>query len=115
MSLLERIRPGLPVELTADFPLAPWTSVRVGGSAELLARPSTVDGLVELLRRAAAEGAPVSVLGGGANTLGGDGGVPGVTLKLPADLFAEEQAVGEEGGLLTFGAGAAIARLIAQM
>jgi len=74
------------VDLEPHAPLAPWTSVRVGGAAEVLARPRRVAGLVALLARAEAEGAPVQVLGGGANTLVGDGGVAGVTVKLPGDL-----------------------------
>ena len=95
-------------EVKAGEPLAPLTSVRVGGPAEALVRPRSPDALVALLRLAREEGVPVTVLGGGANTLVGDGGVPGVTLKLPADLFPEVADVGAEEGRLTLGAGAAI-------
>lgn len=99
-------------EVKAGEPLAPLTSVRVGGPAEALVRPRNPDALVPLLRLAREEGAPVSILGGGANTLVGDGGVKGVTLKLPGDLFPEVAEVGAEEGRLTLGAGAAIVRLI---
>ncbi|WP_415835365.1 FAD-binding protein, partial [Corallococcus soli] len=77
--------PGLDVK--PGEPLAPLISVRVGGPAEALVRPRSADALVDLLRFARDEGVPVTVLGGGANTLVGDGGVPGITLKLPADVF----------------------------
>jgi UDP-N-acetylmuramate dehydrogenase len=54
----------------------------------------------------------VHVLGGGANTLVGDGGIPGLTLKFPADLFPESIAPHGDGGRVTLGAGAAIVRLV---
>src|SRR5262249_16100174 len=107
-----RLVSDLEVESTGGAPLAPWTSIRVGGPAELLVRPRTPAALVALLSRAGAEGIPVHVLGGGANTLVGDRGIPGITLKLAPDLFAEEVSGGAEGGTVTLGAGAAIARLI---
>lgn len=105
---------GLAADASPGEPLAPWTSLRVGGPAELLVRPRSADALVRLLARAKSAGIPVHVLGGGANTLVGDLGIPGLTLKLPGDLFPEEvQPTGAgSGGLVTLGAGAAIARLI---
>ena len=79
--------PGLVTGLAADASpgesLAPWTSLRIGGPAELLVRPRTGDALVSVLARARAEGLGVHVLGGGANTLVGDLGIRGVTVKLP--------------------------------
>jgi UDP-N-acetylmuramate dehydrogenase len=99
------------LEVVADAPLAPLTSVRVGGSAQALVRPRSVEALVALLRLVHQQGVPLSVLGGGANTLVGDGGVPGVTLKLPSDLFPESVELDEEGGRLTLGTGSAIVRL----
>lgn len=118
--MTERIASTLPervallegCEVKAGEPLAPLTSVRVGGPAEALVRPRSPEALVALLRLAREEGAPVSILGGGANTLVGDGGVKGVTIRLPGDLFPEVAEVGEEEGRLTLGAGAAIVRLI---
>ncbi len=117
MSLKDRLSPGgdLHGEVKADLPLAPWTSVRVGGNAEVWVRPANPDALVELLRRVREEGCALTVLGGGANTLVGDGGVPGVTVKLPSDFLPEARELDEEGGTLTLGAGSAIARLIHQM
>ncbi len=107
---------GLAADATPGESLAPWTSLRVGGPAELLVRPRTPDALLALLARARAEGVPVHVLGGGANTLVGDLGIPGITLKLPGDLFAEEvQPARSGGGLVTLGAGAAIVRLVNAM
>lgn len=99
-------------EVKAGEPLAPLTSIRVGGAAEVLVRPRTPDAVVTLLRLAREEGVPFCILGGGANTLVGDGGVPGLTVKLPGDLFPEVADVGPDEGRLTLGCGAAIVRLI---
>lgn len=88
------------------------TSVRVGGPAEVWVRPADAADLDELLRAAAGEGAPVTVLGGGANTIVGDRGVRGVVLRLPAE-FAREEQVAVKGGLeVILSAGAPIARVI---
>lgn len=98
-------------EVKYDEPLAPWTSVRVGGRAEALVRPASVDSLLKCLRAVHAEGAPLTILGGGANTLVGDLGVPGITLKLVGSYFPEEV----HGERLTLNAGSAIARLTTLM
>lgn len=111
-TLAERVALLDGCEVKAGEPLAPLTSVRVGGSAEALVRPRSPEALVALLRLAREEGAAVSILGGGANTLVGDGGVKGVTIRLPGDLFPEVVEAGEEEGRITLGAGAAIVRLI---
>ncbi|MFT3706641.1 MAG: UDP-N-acetylmuramate dehydrogenase [Archangium sp.] len=100
-----------PAEAKRDEPLAPWTSVRVGGPAEVLIKPATPGSLQKTLAFARAESIRVSLIGGGANTLVGDGGVRGYTLKLPNDLFAEEIAK----PFITVNAGSAIARIVTLM
>ncbi len=110
-SLPERVGRLSGCDVTAAAPLAPLTSVRVGGPAEALVRPRSPEALVALLGLVREEGVPLTVLGGGANTLVGDGGIPGVTVKLPGDVFPELAEVDAEEGRLTLGAGAAIVRL----
>lgn len=102
-------------DVRLNEPLAPKISARVGGPAECFVRPRSPDGLIKLLALIRDEQLPLTLLGGGANTLVGDGGVTGVTLKLPSDLFPEQIEMTEEGGLVTLGAGASIARLIVLM
>lgn len=97
-------------EAKRDVPLAVRTSVRVGGAAALFVRPSDPDDLVTVLRTARELDQPVTVLGGGANTCVGDGGVPGVTLKL-AD-GAEVVSDRGERVCLDLPAGAPSARLV---
>jgi len=96
-------------------PLVQWTSIRVGGPAEILYRPAKPDQLVEALKIARHDGVPIAVLGGGANTLVGDEGIPGLTIKLGPDLFPEEIFRQGDETTLSLGAGAAIVRLVNQM
>lgn len=100
-----------PAELKRNEPLAPWTSVRVGGAAEMLVKPASADSLQKVLQFARNEGIAISILGGGANTLVGDLGVPGITLKLATDYFPEEI----KGTTITLNAGSAIARIVTLM
>jgi UDP-N-acetylmuramate dehydrogenase len=102
-------------DVLENEPLAPKTSIRVGGQAELFVRPRSATGLIEVLEQVRQRQMPLVLLGGGANTLVGDGGVTGVTLKIPGDLFPESVDLDSGGGTITLGAGAAIARLILLM
>ncbi len=74
-----------------DAPLASRTAVRVGGPADLLVRPADPDALGALLRAVQELGVPLTVLGGGANTLVADAGVRGVVVRLPQDLAPESR------------------------
>ena len=66
----------------ANEPLARHTSYRIGGPADLLVRPDTVDELAVVMREAGTCGVRVTLLGGGSNMLVGDGGIRGVVVKL---------------------------------
>jgi UDP-N-acetylmuramate dehydrogenase len=69
-----------PCAAVANAPLAPRTTVRVGGAAEWLLEPATPDELAEAWRAARERGHRPRILGGGANLLVPDGVVPGVVL-----------------------------------
>jgi UDP-N-acetylmuramate dehydrogenase len=96
-------------------PLAPWCSIRAGGSADALVRPQSVETLLAALKLAKDTGTPLSILGLGANTIVGDLGVRGITFKLPNSTFKEEVTLDDEGGVLVLSAGASIARLVTLM
>jgi UDP-N-acetylmuramate dehydrogenase len=83
---------GLSVELHA--PLAPLTTLRIGGAAEILATAHTQRALVALLRLTDAEGVPLQLLGMGSNVLVPDAGVPGVVARL-AGVFSRTRLVGD--------------------
>ncbi len=88
--------------------MAPRTSIRVGGPADLLVRPADPPDLAVLLWNCASRRVPVLVLGGGANLLVADAGIRGVVVRLPID-FGEESADGER---LVLSAGAPVSRLV---
>lgn len=67
--------------LTFDTPLEPYTTFRVGGPAEVLAEPDTVDDLIELMKVSHDAGIPVTVLGGGSNILISDRGISGMVIR----------------------------------
>ena len=63
-------------------PLARHTSFRIGGPADVLAEPETLDELQALMTLCHEESVPVFLLGGGTNLLVSDKGVRGVVIKL---------------------------------
>ena len=95
-------------ECTPDAPLAPRTSIRVGGPADLLVRPLDPADLPPLLAACAVREVPVFYLGGGANLLVADAGIRGVVVRLPIDL-GEESIDGER---LVLSGGAPVSRLV---
>jgi UDP-N-acetylmuramate dehydrogenase len=62
--------------------LANHTSFRIGGPAEWFAQPSSLEELMSLLGEASRRELPVSIVGGGTNTLAADRGVQGLVLHL---------------------------------
>ena len=85
-----------------DVPLARLTTIGVGGPARALARPRTVEELVEALRFARDEELAVLPVGLGSNLLASDDGVDALVLKLAGELAAVEV----DGDVLRAGAGA---------
>src|SRR3954468_60291 len=80
-----------PEGVQADYPLSRLTTVRAGGPADLFARPTSVEELVELLRWAAEQGVEVGVVGSGSNLLISDDGFRGLVLKLDGELSSVER------------------------
>ena len=70
------------MELTPQAPLAPLTSFRIGGAAELLAEVRTEAALAALLAAVAEAGCPFQLLGLGSNVLIPDDGLRGVVARL---------------------------------
>ncbi len=79
----------LDVEAVADAPLGRRTWYGIGGNADLLIRPNTVDALATLVKRCRLSQMPVRVLGSGANLLVGDDGVDGVVVMLDTPELKE--------------------------
>ncbi|HEV7997562.1 MAG TPA: UDP-N-acetylmuramate dehydrogenase [Stellaceae bacterium] len=73
--------PAVRGRLTADAAIGRRTWFGVGGSAEMLFRPADGEDLAAFLA-ALPPSAAVTVIGGGANLLVRDGGIPQVTIRL---------------------------------
>jgi UDP-N-acetylmuramate--alanine ligase len=75
-----RPRLGAGTRLVREEPLAPKTTMRVGGRARCYAEPADVTDLQTLLREAAARQLPVHFLGRGSNLIIPDEGVDGLVI-----------------------------------
>lgn len=64
-----------------NAPLAPFTTFKVGGPADVLLETKTGEELLDAVRVARAHGAPVTLLGGGSNVLVADAGVRGLVIR----------------------------------
>lgn len=111
-ALVTQLRKVARGEVIEQAPLAPRTSVRVGGPARLWVRPQNPQALVDTLRLLALENVGWHSLGGGANTIVGDLGVDGAVLKLAQDFANEEVEEAGDHVVITLGAGAPIARFL---
>jgi len=83
-----------------NVPLAPFTSLGVGGPARVLAEAQTEGQVIDTLEFADMHGLPVFILGGGTNILVSDAGFPGLVIRI--SLRGIEKTT---SGLVTAGAG----------
>ncbi|HVU74804.1 MAG TPA: UDP-N-acetylmuramate dehydrogenase [Mycobacteriales bacterium] len=98
--------PGAP-EVKRAHPLAPWTTLKVGGAAALLVEPADHDELAVVLRALAttdADAVPMLVMGRGSNLLVSDDGFPGIVVRLGAGFTA----IGRDGLHVTAGGAASM-------
>jgi UDP-N-acetylmuramate dehydrogenase len=70
------------VALPVLAPLAPLTTLRLGGPARRLVDAASADAVVEAIRAADAAGEPLLLLGGGSNVVISDAGWPGTVVRL---------------------------------
>lgn len=76
-----------------DVPLAPFTTLRVGGPARRLVTATTDAEVIAEVRRADAAGEPLLVLGGGSNLLISDDGFDGTVLRIATEGSALDGTV----------------------
>ena len=87
---------GAPV---LSVPLAPLTTLRLGGPARRLVEAATAEEVVAAVRAADAAGEPLLLLGGGSNVVVADDGWPGTVVRVASS------GLGVDGGRLTVEAG----------
>jgi UDP-N-acetylmuramate dehydrogenase len=90
-------------------PLAPWTWLKIGGSARFFAEPTNETELIQLVTAGHAQGLPMRVLGGGSNLLVRESGFGGVVISINAAAFA---SIAVEGVKVRCGGGAKLSHLI---
>jgi UDP-N-acetylmuramate dehydrogenase len=86
-----------------DEPLKRYTAWKIGGPADALIEPKSVDDLIEATNKARQHDVPVTILGGGTNVLVRDGGIRGLTIRLAKALTnveIEETHVTADAGVL---------------
>ena len=99
------VTPSLPTALQRDVPLAPCTTLEVGGPARFFVRAHDERALADALAWADAEAIPVLLLGGGSNVLVADAGFPGLVLRASLPGRAARRVDGR--ARVTLGAGEA--------
>lgn len=72
----------MPSSLRRNVPLAPMTTLGVGGPARWFAEARTLEELADLLAWRSAEGLDLFVLGGGSNLVVGDRGFDGLVVRV---------------------------------
>lgn len=92
--------------------LAPWTTFRIGGPADVLVHARTPDQLASTVLSARESGVPHFILGRGANILVADAGYRGVVIRSTTELgphgrsngirFLDEVTVRADAGVETF-------------
>jgi UDP-N-acetylmuramate dehydrogenase len=93
-----------------NAPLAPFTHLKIGGPAEFLVQPRTVDELNAVLAACQRDRVPVRMLGGGFNLLVRDDPVSGAVIRLVAEPFT---FLKRDGARVTAGGGGQLFDLIA--
>ncbi len=83
-----------PTGLREHVPLAPLTTLGIGGPARWFLEATTVGAIAEGLAWAAEQSLPVFVLGGGSNLLIADEGYPGLVLRVGLRGMEEEPSDG---------------------
>jgi UDP-N-acetylmuramate dehydrogenase len=81
-AMTESLQSVAPHRLQRNVPLAPLTTLRIGGPAKSFIRAESVDEIREALSWTAAQNEPLFILGGGSNVLIADEGFDGVVLQI---------------------------------
>ncbi|HPF87353.1 MAG TPA: UDP-N-acetylmuramate dehydrogenase [Candidatus Limiplasma sp.] len=112
--LISALRLAVPKgDILENVPMSRYTTLKIGGPAELLVEISDDAQAVQVLKIAARHGVPVQVIGNGSNVLVKDGGLKGLTLHF-GERFSDISSPASQDGktyLITAQAGAAMTAL----
>lgn len=111
-ALKEKLGSLVAVPVAFGAPLAPLTTLGLGGPAEALVEVGTASELRAVLDLARREGLPFFILGAGSNVLFRDGGFPGVVVRFGPSFAGLETRKEGESVLIEAGAAVSLARLV---
>lgn len=97
--------------LQRDEPLAAYTWLHLGGPAQFLVTPRSIDELIRLVKVCHQNQVPIHILGGGSNLLVKDEGVSGAVIRLTSPVFGQ---VAIEGQNVRAGGGALLSHVISE-
>lgn len=80
-TLIDALRARYGERVEEHAPLAPLTTFKVGGPADVLLETRGAEEILDAIRLAHASGVPITMLGGGSNVLIGDRGVRGLVIR----------------------------------
>jgi UDP-N-acetylmuramate dehydrogenase len=92
-SILELLRDRFGDEVKTNVVLAPYTSARIGGRADILTSAQSADDLAAVVTLLWQEGIEPVILGGGSNVLISDEGIRGVVILNHAKAVRIEEGV----------------------
>lgn len=107
---IQQLRSMVGGTVRANEPLRHHTTLKIGGPAECMVFPAAESDLVAAVRRCTQQQIPYTVLGFGSNVLAPDDGLPGAVLRSKPAL----DHIRFDGAKVDVGAGASVARLVAQ-
>lgn len=91
-----------PDRIVPQASMAQYTTLRIGGPADVLVNVVSADEIAVALHAAKNAGAPVTIIGNGSNLLVRDGGIRGLVLRVAGGM----NAIRREGDRLIVEAGA---------
>ncbi len=96
-----------------DCPMSKFSTLRVGGNADAVVFPETVEELTALIKGAQRHNIPWWIIGRGSNILVADEGLPGVVVQLGRQFSGIERVAGDgEEVVVRADAGCSLSRLV---
>lgn len=89
--------------------MSTYTTWHVGGPAEYLVEPKTIDDITAVFNFAESRDIPITMIGYGSNILVSDSGIPGITICLKR--YFRKAEIDTESGLITAEAGCSLSAL----